>query len=65
MYRTKKSVNKVAVSRTMSMSTSHSSGLILNDKTNLRADEIYLIALGFEITPCEALKWGEVQLVGN
>ena len=56
LYLAKKSVNKAAVSRRTDISTSRLSELTLNDKTKLRADELYLIALAIDVDPCEILR---------
>jgi DNA-binding Xre family transcriptional regulator len=52
----KKSVNKSEVSRRTGISRARISELTLNDKTNLRADELYLIALSIDVKPCELLE---------
>lgn len=52
----KKSVNKSQVSRKTGISRARISELTLNDKTNLRADELYLIALAIDVKPCELLE---------
>lgn len=53
---TKKSVSKAAGSRRAGISTSRLSELTLNDKTQLRADQISLIALAIDVKPFEVLK---------
>lgn len=52
----KKSVNKAEVSRRTGLSKARLNELTLNEKTNLRADELYLIALAINVEPCEVLK---------
>jgi DNA-binding Xre family transcriptional regulator len=52
----KKSVNKSEVSRRTGISRARISELTLNEKTNLRVDELYLIALAIDVKPCELLE---------
>ena len=60
----KKSVNKSEVSRRTGISRARVSELTLNETTKLRADELYLIALAIDITPCELLNFvcGDLKL---
>jgi len=61
---TKKSVNKAMVSRKTGISESRLSQLSSNESTQLRAKELYLIALAIDVDPCEVLKevFGDVTL---
>jgi DNA-binding Xre family transcriptional regulator len=64
LYLIKKTVTKTSVSRRIAISTSKLSELTLNDKTKLKSDELYLIALSFDADPCEILKkiYGQLKL---
>ena len=64
-YLNKKSVNKAKVSRRTGISESRLSQLTSNDSTQLRAKELYLIALAIDADPCELLKevYGDIQLI--
>ena len=56
LYLAKKSVNKAMVSRKTGLSQARLSELSSNEKTHLRAKELYLIALAIDVDPCEILK---------
>ena len=56
LYLTKKSVNKAMVSRRTGISESRLSQLSSNESTQLRAKELYLIALAIDVDPCDLLK---------
>lgn len=51
----KKSINKADVSRKTGISTSRLSQLSNNNATNLKAEELYLIALAIDVPPVEML----------
>ncbi len=51
-----KSVNKSEVARKTGLSKPRLSELTLNPSAKLRADELYLIALAINISPCELLE---------
>ena len=51
----KKSIKKADVSRKTGISTSRLSQLSNNETTNLRVDELYLIALAIDVPPVEIL----------
>ena len=57
LYLTKKSINKAEVARRTGMSKSRLSELSNNPSTQLRADELYLIALAMDINPSELLEY--------
>lgn len=57
LYLAKKSVSKAEISRKTGISKSRLSELTLNEKTKLRADELFLIALAMDINPCELLNF--------
>jgi DNA-binding Xre family transcriptional regulator len=54
-YLSKKSIKKADVSRKTGISTSRLSELSRNEKTNLKADELFLIALAIDVPPIEIL----------
>ena len=56
-YLDKRTVNRAGVSRKTGISKTRLSELSNNDKTLLRADELYLIALAIEANPCELLEY--------
>jgi putative transcriptional regulator len=64
-YLAKRSVNKSEVSRRTGIGKVRMSELTLNDKTKLRADELYLIALAIHADPCEILQevCGHLKLI--
>ena len=64
LYLARKTVNKAEVSRRTGISTSRLSELTLNERTKLRADELYLIALAIDVNPHELLDYvcGELKL---
>jgi len=66
LYLAKKSVNKAMVSRKTGLSQARLSELGSNEKTHLRAKELYLIALAIDVDPCEVLRevYGDVSLNG-
>lgn len=55
LFLAKKSVNKADVARKTGISTYRLSQLSINLKSQLRVDEMYLIALALEIDPSEIL----------
>ena len=57
LYLVKKSVSKAEVSRKTGISKSRLSELTLNDKTKLRVDELFLIALAIDVNPNELLNF--------
>ena len=61
LYLTKKSINKAEVARRTGISKSRLSQLSSHETTKLRAEELYLIALAIDVSPCEVLK----ELCGN
>ena len=67
LYLTKRSVNKAMVSRKTGISQARLSQLSSNQSTQLRAKELYLIALAINVDPCEVLKalYKEVELPGE
>ncbi|MBO9658910.1 MAG: helix-turn-helix transcriptional regulator [Chitinophagaceae bacterium] len=55
-YLAQKSVNKSEVARKTGLSRARMNELTLNDKSHLRSDELYLIALAIGTSPCELLE---------
>jgi DNA-binding Xre family transcriptional regulator len=55
LFLAKKSVNKADVARKTGISTYRLSQLSINLKSQLRVDEMYLIALALEVDPSEVL----------
>ncbi|WP_299886922.1 helix-turn-helix transcriptional regulator [uncultured Lacinutrix sp.] len=53
LYLSRKSVNRSDVSRKTGISKTRLSELSNNKRTKLRANELYLIALAIDVTPCE------------
>lgn len=56
-----KSVNKSEISRKTGISSARLSELSRNEKTQVRAEELYLIALALDISPIEIIE----KLFGN
>lgn len=57
-YLSKKSASKAEISKKTGISKSRMSELTLNPSTQLRARELYLIALALDVDPCEMI--GEI-----
>ena len=55
MYLDKKSVNKSEISRKTGIRKSRISELSINKKIKVRVDELFLIALAIDVSPCELL----------
>ncbi|GAA0195476.1 helix-turn-helix transcriptional regulator [Fulvivirga kasyanovii] len=66
-YLNKRSINKSAVSRKTGINKNRLSELSNNPSTQLKADELYLIALAIEANPCELLEFvcGHLGLEGE
>ena len=56
LFLSRKSVNRSDVSRKTGISKTRLSELSNNERTKLRADELYLIALAIDVDPCEVFK---------
>ncbi len=56
LYFAKKSINRADVSRKTGISKTRLSELANNENTQLRVNELYLIALAIDEDPCEILK---------
>ncbi len=63
-YLAQKSVNKSEVARKTGLSRARMNELTLHDRSHLRAEELYLIALAIGANPCELLEnlYGELKL---
>lgn len=57
LYLSKKSVNRSEVSRKTGINKTRLSELSNNASTQLRVEELYLIALAIEANPCELLNF--------
>lgn len=55
LFLSRKSINRSEVSRRTGISKTRISELTNNPNTKLRVDELYLIALAIDISPCEVL----------
>lgn len=55
-YLSKKSASKAEISKKTGISKSRMSELTLNPSTQLRARELYLIALALDVDPCDMMK---------
>ena len=55
-YLAHKSVNKSEVARKTGLSRARMNELTLNERSHLRAEELYLIALAIDVNPCELLE---------
>lgn len=54
-YLAQKSVNKSEVARKTGLSRARMNELTLHERSHLRAEELYLIALAIDVNPCEFL----------
>jgi hypothetical protein len=66
IFLSKKSASKSEISRKTGISKSRITELTLNGSTQLRAKELYLIALAIDIDVCELIKelYKQVKLEG-
>lgn len=56
LYLAQKSVNKAEVARKTGLTKARMNELTLNERSHLRAEELYLIALAIDVAPCELLE---------
>lgn len=56
VYLAQKSVNKAEVGRKAGLTKARMNELTLNERSHLRAEELYRIALAIDIDPCELLE---------
>ncbi len=63
IYLAHKSVNKAEVARKTGLTKARMNELTLNDRSHLRALELYLIAIAIDVNPCELLEnlFGEIK----
>ncbi len=64
LYLAQKSVNKSEVARKTGLSKARMNELTLNEKSHLRAEEMYLIALAIDVKPGDLLEalYGGMEL---
>lgn len=64
LYLAQKSVNKSEVARKTGLSKARMNELTLNEKSHLRAEELYLIALAIDVKPGDLLEalYGDMEL---
>lgn len=64
LYLAQKSINKAEVARKTGLTKARMNELTLNDRSHLRAEELYLIALAIGVVPGELLEalYGELKL---
>jgi DNA-binding Xre family transcriptional regulator len=64
LYLAQKSINKAEVARKTGLTKARMNELTLNDRSHLRAEELYLIALAIGVIPGELLEalYGELKL---
>lgn len=64
LYLAQKSVNKAEVARKTGLTKARMNELTLNERSHLRAEELYLIALAIDVDPCALLQalYGKVKL---
>lgn len=55
-YLSLKSVNKSEVARKTGLSRARMNELTLSERSHLRAEELYLIALAIGVNPCELIE---------
>ena len=56
LYLAQKSVNKAEVARKTGLTKARMNELTLNERSHLRAEELYLIALAIGVQPCDLLE---------
>jgi DNA-binding Xre family transcriptional regulator len=62
-YLAQKSVNKSEVARKTGLTKARMNELTLSERSHLRAEELYLIALAIDVNPCDLLEslYGELR----
>lgn len=67
LYLAQKSVNKAEVARKTGLTKARMNELTLNERSHLRGEELYLIALAIDVNPCELLEalYGKIKLERN
>jgi len=63
IYLAQKSVNKSEIARKTGLTKARMNELTLNERSHLRAEELYLIAMAIDVNPCELLDglFGELR----
>ncbi len=56
LYLAQKSVNKSEIARKAGLTKARMNELTLNERSHLRAEELFLIALAIDVNPCELLE---------
>lgn len=56
LYLAQKSVNKAEVARKTGLTKARMNELTMNERSHLRAEELFLIALAIGVNPCELLQ---------
>lgn len=66
-YLAQKSVNKSEVARKTGLTKARMNELTLSERSHLRAEELYLIALAIDVNPCDLLEslYGELRVKKN
>jgi DNA-binding Xre family transcriptional regulator len=64
VYLAQKSVNKAEVARKTGLTKARMNELTLNQRSHLRAEELYLISLAIDVAPCDLLEalYGNLKL---
>lgn len=64
LYLAQKSVNKAEVARKTGLTKARMNELTLNERSHLRAEELYLIALAIDVNPSDLLEalYSELKL---
>ncbi|HRP58381.1 helix-turn-helix transcriptional regulator [Agriterribacter sp.] len=57
LYLAQKSVNKAEVARKTGLTKARMNELTLNERSHLRAEELYLIALAIDVAPADLLEY--------
>lgn len=67
IYLAQRSVNKAEVARKTGLTKARMNELTLNERSHLRAEELYLIALAIGVEPCEVMNtlYGDLKLKAN
>ena len=62
-YLAQKSVNKSEIARKTGLTKARMNELTLSERSHLRAEELYLIALAIDVNPCDLLEslYGELK----
>lgn len=63
-YLAQKSVNKSEVARKTGLTKARMNELTLSERSHLRAEELFLIAMAIDVNPCDLLEslYGELRI---